>query len=193
MVSLFPESVCERNVENAGCSWVSSRPGLVQKDVVEEAKTFSQHIAKSIHLSRMHPFNLHVTLGFFLWRCHWPSLCSVRETLRMRRGLSWTDMATSGFTDIPISAIRQGNRREIFFVSLGIATAHRFRGKVAGRWTCELLNYWIFNIAFKSCIYLSPILLVAVLWKSRWLRTTSCTLAFNAWHTSAWPMDSLEL
>ena len=65
MVSLFPESVCERNVENAGCSWVSSRPGLVQKHVLEEAKTFSQHIAKSIHLSRMHPFNLHVTLGFF--------------------------------------------------------------------------------------------------------------------------------
>ena len=49
MVSLFPEPVCERNVENAGCARVSSRPGLVQKHVLEEAKTCIQHIAKSIH------------------------------------------------------------------------------------------------------------------------------------------------
>ena len=134
MVSLFPESVCERNVENAGCSWVSSRPGLVQKDVVEEAKTFSQHIAKSIHLSRMHPFNLHVTLGFFSLKVPLTkSMLCTRNTphetrLELNRYGYFRVYGHSNFC-----TIRQGNRRGIFFVSLGIATAHRFRGKVAGR------------------------------------------------------------
>ena len=138
MESLFPESVCERNVENGGCSRVSSRPGLVQKlvqkHVLEEAKTCSQHIAKSIHLSRIHPFNLHVTLGNFSLKVPLTKsmLCTRNTPLKTRLELN-IYLVTSGFTDIPISAIRQGNRRELFFVSLGIAMHHRFRGKVAGR------------------------------------------------------------
>ena len=63
--------------------------------------------------SRMHPFNLHVTLGFFSLKVPLTkSMLYTRNTPHETRLELNIYMATSGFTDIPISAIRQGNRRD---------------------------------------------------------------------------------